>query len=110
MLVTGKPSMVLGMITSPPGPVYRVMVIVPLLVVKVNWACTTTGSDNSRSGSSHLAVICADRLMRFDWQVWFILAFLCLVLIWLRGVKASGGGRSGRDNSSTRSGERLVGI
>ena len=33
MLVTGRPSIVLGMVTSPPGPVYPVMVIVPLLVV-----------------------------------------------------------------------------
>ena len=32
MLVTVKPSIVLGMVTSPPGPVYPVMVMVPLLV------------------------------------------------------------------------------
>ena len=32
MLVTGRPLIVLGMVTAPPGPVYPVMVIVPLLV------------------------------------------------------------------------------
>src|ERR1035438_6632036 len=55
MLVTDRPLMVVGMVTAPPGPVYPVMVIVPLLVVKVNWACTTTGSASSSSrGSSTL--------------------------------------------------------
>src|ERR1035441_8512248 len=52
MLVTARPLIVLGIITAPPGPVYPVMVIAPLLVVKVNWACTTAGSvtsDRSRS-------------------------------------------------------------
>src|SRR5260370_25393176 len=33
MLVTGKPSMVPGMTTFPPGPLYPVMVIVPLVLV-----------------------------------------------------------------------------
>jgi len=33
MLVTCKPLIVSGMMTSPPGPVYPVMVIVPLVVV-----------------------------------------------------------------------------
>jgi hypothetical protein len=33
MLVTGRPLIVLGMVTAPPGPVYPVMVIVRLLVV-----------------------------------------------------------------------------
>ena len=33
MLVTGRPLIVLGMATSPPEPVYPVMVIVPSLVV-----------------------------------------------------------------------------
>ena len=33
MRVTGRPSIVSGMATAPPGPVYPVMVIVPLLVV-----------------------------------------------------------------------------
>jgi hypothetical protein len=32
MLVTGKPAMVLGIVTHPPGPVYLVMVTAPLLV------------------------------------------------------------------------------
>ena len=49
MLVTGKPLVESGMVTSPPGPVYRVMVIAPLLVVKVNWACTTAGRASSRA-------------------------------------------------------------
>jgi hypothetical protein len=35
MLVTGKPVIVLGMVTAT-GPAYPVMVMVPLLVVKVN--------------------------------------------------------------------------
>ena len=33
MLVTGRPLIVLGMVTAPPEPVYPVMVIAPLLVV-----------------------------------------------------------------------------
>src|ERR1017187_7007741 len=52
MQVTGSPLVVPGMVTHPPGPVYAVMVIAPLLVVKVNWACTTPGSANSSSGST----------------------------------------------------------
>jgi hypothetical protein len=32
-LVTGRPLIVLGMVTSPPGPLYPVMVMVPLLEV-----------------------------------------------------------------------------
>jgi hypothetical protein len=31
MLVTGRPLIVLGMVTAPPEPVYPVMVIAPLL-------------------------------------------------------------------------------
>jgi hypothetical protein len=42
------------MVTGPPGPVYPVMVIAPLLVVKVNWACSTAGSANSSSSGSNL--------------------------------------------------------
>ena len=37
------------MVTYPPGPVYPVMVIVPLLVVSSNCACTTAGNANSSS-------------------------------------------------------------
>jgi hypothetical protein len=33
MLATGRPLIVLGMITAPPEPVYPVIVIAPLLVV-----------------------------------------------------------------------------
>jgi hypothetical protein len=33
MLVTGKPVIVSGIVTNPPGPVYLVMVIVALLLV-----------------------------------------------------------------------------
>jgi len=49
MLVTGKPFVVLGIMTFPPGPVYPVMVIAPLLVVKVNWAGATAGFIKSAS-------------------------------------------------------------
>src|ERR1035438_4145483 len=42
----------LGMVTALPEPLYPVMVIVPLLVVKVNWACTAAGSADSNSSSS----------------------------------------------------------
>ena len=53
MLVTGRPLMVSGIVTTPLEPVYLVMVMAPLLVVKVNCACTTAGSSkSSRSGSS----------------------------------------------------------
>jgi hypothetical protein len=44
----------LGMITAPPGPVYPVMVIAPLLVTNSNWACTTAGSGKSNSSGSSL--------------------------------------------------------
>jgi hypothetical protein len=43
MVTTVRPLVVLGMITAPPEPVYDVMVIVPLLVVKVNWASAANG-------------------------------------------------------------------
>jgi hypothetical protein len=33
MLVTGSPSILLGMVTAPPEPMYLVIVIVPLLLV-----------------------------------------------------------------------------
>ncbi len=33
MLVTGRPVIVLGMVTTPPEQLYPVMVMVPLLVV-----------------------------------------------------------------------------
>jgi hypothetical protein len=39
------------MTTAPPEPVYSVMVSAPLLVVKVNWACTTAG--NAESSTAH---------------------------------------------------------
>ena len=50
--VTARPLVVLGITTTPPGPVYPVMVIAPLLVVKVNWAWTTAGSIKSSSSAS----------------------------------------------------------
>lgn len=40
MLVTGMPSIVPGIITVPSEPVYRVMVMVPLLVVQMYGICT----------------------------------------------------------------------
>src|ERR1035437_9707130 len=46
MLVTGKPFVHLGITTGPPGPVYPVMVIAPLLVVNVNCACSKAGRVN----------------------------------------------------------------
>jgi hypothetical protein len=47
MVVTGSPASVSGIVTKPFEPVYPVIVIVPLLVVKVNWACTEAGSVKS---------------------------------------------------------------
>ena len=56
MLVTGRSSIVSGMVTAPPEPVYPVMVIAPLLVVYRNWACPAAGSaQSSNSGSSRAA-------------------------------------------------------
>jgi hypothetical protein len=54
-LVTGRPLIVLGMVTAPLRQLGHVMVIAPLLVVKVNWACTAVGSANSSSGSNFMA-------------------------------------------------------
>jgi len=54
ILLTGRPLVMLGMVTAPPGPVYPVMVIAPLLVVKLNWAFTTTGIARS-SGDISMA-------------------------------------------------------
>jgi hypothetical protein len=54
MLVTGNPLVEPRMGTAPPNPVYPVMVIAPLLVVKVNWACTVAGSANSSMSESKL--------------------------------------------------------
>ena len=59
--MTGRPLVMLGIVTAPPEPVYFVMLIVPLLVVKLNWACTVAGSaKNSRN--------------RGDFAAWMILA------------------------------------
>jgi hypothetical protein len=54
MLVTGQPLVVSGMVTAPPDPVYLMMVIAPLLVVKVNCACTAAVSAKSSSSGSSL--------------------------------------------------------
>ena len=43
MSVTGRPFVTAGMTTSPPGPVYPVMVIALLLVTNVNCARRTNG-------------------------------------------------------------------
>src|SRR5437867_3619483 len=67
MILTGRPLIVLGMVTAPPEPVYPVMVIAPLLVVMVNWAFTTVGSvKSSTSGSSvaHALLKCPIILFR----------------------------------------------
>jgi len=47
ILTTGMLLVTAGMTTAPPGPVYFVIVSAPLLVVKVNWACTADGTDKS---------------------------------------------------------------
>ena len=52
ILVTGQPLVVSGIATVPPGPVYLVIWIAPLLVVKVNWPCATMGSITSRRNCS----------------------------------------------------------
>jgi len=68
-LATGRSLILSGMVTSPPGPVYPVMVMVPLLVVKVNWACATAGIVKSSSGRSHEAQKRRDkrRQKKCDW-------------------------------------------
>src|ERR1035441_11110970 len=52
MLVTGRPLVVLGMDRLSLVPVYPVMVITPLFVVKLNWACTAAGSTKSSNDTS----------------------------------------------------------
>src|ERR1035438_7100022 len=64
MLVTGRPLVVLGTITAPPGPVYAVMVMEPLLVVKLNWARTTVGSANSSSSGSSGSSLVAQAVIK----------------------------------------------
>src|SRR5690349_21308265 len=49
MPMIGRPLTEFGIVTSPPGPEYWVMVRVPLLVVKTNWACTMAGRANGIS-------------------------------------------------------------
>src|SRR5947208_3455847 len=63
MLVTGRELIALGMVTTPPGPVYPVTVIVPLLVTKMNWACTAAGSVNSSSSGAAEAAMEEFRLL-----------------------------------------------
>jgi hypothetical protein len=62
MLVTGNPFVVAGIITSPPDPVYPVIVIAPLLVTKVYWARTATGEATTKS----------ERIMQAipKWRLW----------------------------------------
>ena len=55
ILVIGSPLVVSGIVTAPPVPVYLVMVTVPLLVVKSNWACTGVDSIKSSNRSSLVA-------------------------------------------------------
>src|ERR1017187_6884950 len=110
MLVTGKPLVVSGMVTAPPGPVYPVMVIAPLLVVQVNWACATAGSANSNSsGSSLLSQAALNRVGLVFGQVALTIElagftycpFVLLLLNCPSRLTASGGGRNGYDNWST---------
>jgi hypothetical protein len=42
----GRPFVVLGITTTPPGPVYLMMVIVPLFVINENWPRAIVVSDN----------------------------------------------------------------
>jgi hypothetical protein len=43
------------MVTPPPGPVYPVMVITPLLVVKVNWAWAAGDEARKTNASTQAA-------------------------------------------------------
>jgi len=54
MLVTGEPLIVSGMVTAEFVPVYPVMVMVPLLVVKVNCPRTAAGSVNSSKSAKEI--------------------------------------------------------
>src|ERR1017187_672033 len=56
------------MITAPPGPVYPVIVRAPLLVVKVNWACTTPGSAKSITNSDMPMRQRRPTWMQHEWQ------------------------------------------
>src|ERR1035441_8551989 len=92
MLVTGRPLVVLGMVTSPPEPVYPAMVIVPLLVVQVNWACTAAGKVKSSSGTSLVvqavlkreAIVFAKLLLAREVCVFIVLACIDRVCYLLR--------------------------
>ena len=55
MPMTGRPLIVLGMVSTFSEPLYPVMVSPKPLVVYWNWACTTPGSVNS--SSSHVAQV-----------------------------------------------------
>jgi hypothetical protein len=70
MLAIGRPLIVLGMVTAPPEPVYPEIVIVPLLVVQVNWACPAAGSA-SNSSSSLVA-----QASRSRWQTYGVELFI----------------------------------
>src|ERR1039458_9778147 len=52
MLVTGKPLVELGITTTRLVAIYAVMVMAPLFVVRMNWACTEAGSANSASAAN----------------------------------------------------------
>ena len=72
MLVTGRLLIWLGMVTVLPEPVYPMMVIVPLLVVYVNWACIAAGSASNRSSGSSLVAqpVLKPRATVFGQVVW----------------------------------------
>jgi hypothetical protein len=53
MAVTGNPLVELGITTTPLVPVYLVMVIVPLLLVKVNCASSVSGPKNASTVNNH---------------------------------------------------------
>ena len=53
------------MTTTPPNPVYFVIVITPLFVVNVNCACTKQGktSNNAKIVSSGLTIYCPEAVL-----------------------------------------------
>src|ERR1700685_1106496 len=57
MPVIRSPLVVSGIVAVLLEPVYATMVISPLLVIKVNWACTAPGKPATNNNSSSQAVL-----------------------------------------------------
>ena len=66
MLVTGNPLVVAGMVTSPPGPEYPVMVTAPLLIVYLSWAWAIGARNSSRPQRQDNVFICQRRPRRAE--------------------------------------------